>query len=191
MKVAAVTGDDVTELVRASDPILLETGEPLSKLGTDIISTNAYLGADAIAAAYAAGADVIVTGRVTDSRARARADHGDARLEAGRSRRDGVRRAHRASARMRRAGDRRIFRRARPEGRAGCRPHRLSDRGDARRSLDHHHQAAGQRRADRSPHHRRADPLRDARSRRLHHARRDARRHRSRSRGDRRATKCG
>jgi hypothetical protein len=67
MKVAAVTGDDVTELVRASDPILLETGEPFSKLGTGIISTNAYLGADAIAAAYAAGADVIVTGRVTDS----------------------------------------------------------------------------------------------------------------------------
>lgn len=67
MKVAAVTGDDVAELVRASDPTLLETGEPFSKLGTDIISTNAYLGADAIAAAYAAGADVIVTGRVTDS----------------------------------------------------------------------------------------------------------------------------
>jgi hypothetical protein len=67
MKVAAVTGDDVTELVRTSDPILLETGEPFSKLGTGIISTNAYLGADAIAAAYAAGADVIVTGRVTDS----------------------------------------------------------------------------------------------------------------------------
>jgi hypothetical protein len=67
MKVAAVTGDDVTELVRASDPILVETREPVSKLRADIICTNAYLGADAIAAAYAAGADVIVTGRVTDS----------------------------------------------------------------------------------------------------------------------------
>jgi hypothetical protein len=67
MKVAAVTGDDVTELVRASDPVLAETREPVSKLGTDIICTNAYLGADAIAAAYAGGADVIVTGRVTDS----------------------------------------------------------------------------------------------------------------------------
>jgi len=67
MKVAAVIGDDVTELVRASDPVLVETREPVSKLGTDIICTNAYLGADAIAAAYAAGADVIVTGRVTDS----------------------------------------------------------------------------------------------------------------------------
>jgi hypothetical protein len=67
MKVAAVTGDDVTELVRATDPVLTETREPVSKLGTDIICTNAYLGADAIAAAYAGGADVIVTGRVTDS----------------------------------------------------------------------------------------------------------------------------
>ena len=67
LKVAAVTGDDVTDLVRATDPELLETREPVSKLGTGIICTNAYLGADAIAAAYAGGADVIVTGRVTDS----------------------------------------------------------------------------------------------------------------------------
>src|SRR3954468_21023558 len=67
LKVAAVSGDDVTDLVRASDPVLSETREPVSKLGTDIICSNAYLGADAISAAYAAGADVIVTGRVTDS----------------------------------------------------------------------------------------------------------------------------
>jgi hypothetical protein len=67
MKVAAVSGDDVTDVVIANDPVLLETGEPLSKLGMNVLSTNAYLGADAIAAAYAAGADVIVTGRVTDS----------------------------------------------------------------------------------------------------------------------------
>src|SRR5262249_11528592 len=45
LKVAAVTGDDVTELVRTSDPVLTETREPVSKLGTDIICTNAYLGA--------------------------------------------------------------------------------------------------------------------------------------------------
>ena len=45
----------------------MKRGEPLSRLGMNIVSTNAYLGADAIAAAYAAGADVIVTGRVTDS----------------------------------------------------------------------------------------------------------------------------
>src|SRR5262245_55912562 len=56
LKVAAVTGDDVTDLVRASDPVLAETREPVSKLGTEIICTSAYLGADAIASAYAAGA---------------------------------------------------------------------------------------------------------------------------------------
>ena len=67
VKVAAVSGDDVADIVIANDPVLLETGERLSKLGMNVISTNAYLGADAIAAAYAAGADVIVTGRVTDS----------------------------------------------------------------------------------------------------------------------------
>jgi hypothetical protein len=67
LKVAAVTGDDVTELVRATDPVLVETRERLSRLGSDIICTNAYLGADAIASAYAGGADVVVTGRVTDS----------------------------------------------------------------------------------------------------------------------------
>jgi len=67
MKIAAVTGDDVTDLVRATDPVLTETRESVSRLGADIICTNAYLGADAIAAAYAGGADVIVTGRVTDS----------------------------------------------------------------------------------------------------------------------------
>src|SRR3954462_10631686 len=67
MQVAAVTGDDVTDLVRTTDPVLVETRELVSRLGTDIICSNAYLGADAIASAYAAGADVIVTGRVTDS----------------------------------------------------------------------------------------------------------------------------
>lgn len=67
LKVATVAGDDVGELVRSLDPVLLETGAPLSRLGREAISTNAYLGADAIAAAWAAGADLIVTGRVTDS----------------------------------------------------------------------------------------------------------------------------
>ena len=67
LRIATVTGDDVSELCRRLDPMLLETGAPLSQLGRNAISTNAYLGADAIAAAYAAGADVIITGRVTDS----------------------------------------------------------------------------------------------------------------------------
>ena len=66
-KVAVVTGDDVADKVRELDPVVLETGEPLSRLGMPAVSTNAYLGAEAIAEAYAAGADIVITGRVTDS----------------------------------------------------------------------------------------------------------------------------
>lgn len=67
LKIAAVTGDDVADIIRELDPLLLETGEPLSQLGIPTVSTNVYLGADEIAGAYAAGADIILTGRVTDS----------------------------------------------------------------------------------------------------------------------------
>ena len=67
LSVAAVTGDDVSSVVHRLDPVLTETGQPLSKLGTPAIAVNAYLGAEAIADAYRAGADVIITGRVTDS----------------------------------------------------------------------------------------------------------------------------
>ena len=44
LKVAAVTGDDITELVRALDPVLVETGKKLSDLGTPLICANAYIG---------------------------------------------------------------------------------------------------------------------------------------------------
>lgn len=67
LKVAAITGDDVMQVVKDLDPVLVETREPLSKLAAQAIAVNAYLGADAIAAACRAGAQVIVTGRVTDS----------------------------------------------------------------------------------------------------------------------------
>lgn len=67
LKIATVTGDNVSDVVRELDPVLLETGQPLSRLGISTVSTNVYLGADEIAEAYAAGADIILTGRVTDS----------------------------------------------------------------------------------------------------------------------------
>jgi hypothetical protein len=67
LRVAAVTGDDMSGSLPGIDPLLLETGEVLSALGKPILAANAYLGAAAIADAYAAGAEVIVTGRVTDS----------------------------------------------------------------------------------------------------------------------------
>ena len=66
-RIAAVTGDDVTRQLADIDPVLVETGEPASGLDTPIIGANAYLGSTAIAEAFDTGADVIVTGRVTDS----------------------------------------------------------------------------------------------------------------------------
>jgi len=62
--VAAVTGDDVYQLI-SGDEIAMETGNALKKSG-QIISANAYLGADAIIPALETGAEIIITGRVAD-----------------------------------------------------------------------------------------------------------------------------
>jgi hypothetical protein len=66
LKIAAVTGDDVLELVRKENPVILETGERVSRLGERLVSANAYLGAGPIAEALKNGADVVITGRVAD-----------------------------------------------------------------------------------------------------------------------------
>lgn len=65
--IAAVLGDDVADLIRQVDPIIVESGEPASRLASPFFSANAYLGAAPIAAACGAGAHVVITGRVTDS----------------------------------------------------------------------------------------------------------------------------
>lgn len=65
LRVAVVLGDDVLELVDGSDLTIAETGEPVARLA-GIISANAYLGAEPVAEALAAGADLVVTGRVAD-----------------------------------------------------------------------------------------------------------------------------
>lgn len=67
LKVAAVVGDDVFPLVdalRDEGVKELQSGAPLPKT---IVSANAYIGAFPIAAALAAGADIVVTGRAADS----------------------------------------------------------------------------------------------------------------------------
>ncbi|MBR1216596.1 DUF1446 domain-containing protein [Bradyrhizobium sp. U87765 SZCCT0131] len=65
-KVAAVSGSLITELVRGLDTQVLETGAPVGGIAADIISAEAYLGAEPIVAALDAGADIVVTGRVAD-----------------------------------------------------------------------------------------------------------------------------
>lgn len=66
LKIAAVTGDDVLDLIRARNPEIEETSGRLADLGDRVISANAYLGAEPIVAALAQGADVVVVGRSSD-----------------------------------------------------------------------------------------------------------------------------
>jgi hypothetical protein len=66
LRIAAVTGDDVTEAVRAADLPLIETTGRVSDIADRMISANAYLGAEPIVEALAGGADVVITGRVAD-----------------------------------------------------------------------------------------------------------------------------
>jgi hypothetical protein len=63
-RVAVVTGDDVLAGLDLAVPAL-EDGIPLGEHG-EVVSANAYLGADAVIAALDSGADVVLTGRVAD-----------------------------------------------------------------------------------------------------------------------------
>ncbi len=71
VRVASVSGDDITprlsELHASGEAFVnLDTGEPLPP-GAPVVTANAYLRARPIADALAAGAQVVVTGRVTDA----------------------------------------------------------------------------------------------------------------------------
>ncbi|SAK52123.1 ABC transporter substrate-binding protein [Caballeronia fortuita] len=66
MKIAAVTGDDVLDIVLRSPHRFEESGDDVSDYAERIVSANAYLGAAPIVAALAAGADIVLTGRVAD-----------------------------------------------------------------------------------------------------------------------------
>jgi len=69
--IATVTGDDImaglSDLIAAGHPLAnLDTGAPLADRLGDVQSANVYLGAFPIAEALARGADIVITGRVTD-----------------------------------------------------------------------------------------------------------------------------
>lgn len=67
LKVAAVYGDDITDkLDKYKDTVVWETGKPLSELDGDIVSANVYMGIDGIVEALKNGADIVITGRVSD-----------------------------------------------------------------------------------------------------------------------------
>jgi hypothetical protein len=71
-KIAHVTGDDVLgkldEWQGAGHALAhLDRGRPLRDLRAPVVTANAYLGGWGIAEALAQGADVVITGRVTDA----------------------------------------------------------------------------------------------------------------------------
>ncbi|CAB3964075.1 ABC transporter substrate-binding protein [Burkholderia cenocepacia] len=66
LKVAAVEGDDVLDVVLRGAFRFEESGHDVAAYRDRIVSANAYLGAAPIVDALAAGADVVLTGRVAD-----------------------------------------------------------------------------------------------------------------------------
>jgi hypothetical protein len=71
LTVAHVEGDDLLprldELEQRYDLAHLDTGQPLAEVPMPPLTANAYLGAWGIAEALSRGADIVVTGRVTDA----------------------------------------------------------------------------------------------------------------------------
>lgn len=66
LKIAAVTGDDVADILdKYDDTIVWETKAPLKEL-EGIVSANVYMGSEGIVEALRQGADVVITGRVAD-----------------------------------------------------------------------------------------------------------------------------
>lgn len=70
--VGVVTGDDLLASIPrwqqdGLDLSHMETGEPIAQVADRLVCANAYLGAQPIAEALAAGARIVVTGRVADA----------------------------------------------------------------------------------------------------------------------------
>jgi len=65
LKIATVLGDDVRHLV-TPDLEVWETGGTVGELKGNVVSANAYIGADPIVAGLKEGADIVVTGRSAD-----------------------------------------------------------------------------------------------------------------------------
>ena len=67
LKIACVTGDDITdELDKYENETVLEDGTLLKEKKDVLISANVYMGAEGITKALEEGADLVITGRVSD-----------------------------------------------------------------------------------------------------------------------------
>lgn len=72
IRIGVVTGDDILarldELLEAGHPLAnMDTGEPLSTIREHVLSANAYIGSTPIVNALEQGANVVITGRSTDT----------------------------------------------------------------------------------------------------------------------------
>jgi hypothetical protein len=72
LKIGIVTGDDIMDsiddlLARGIELRNMDTGEPLATVRDRIQSANAYLGAQPIVEALDGGAQIVITGRATDT----------------------------------------------------------------------------------------------------------------------------
>jgi hypothetical protein len=72
VKIAVVDGDDIlpdlNELIAKGHSLdNMETGEPISSVKDELLSANIYFGAKPIVDALEGGADIVITGRVTDT----------------------------------------------------------------------------------------------------------------------------
>jgi hypothetical protein len=66
LKVAAIVGDDVLDACKDGDLPIMEFDGTIRQLGNRLLSANAYLGAEPMAQALTAGADIVITGRASD-----------------------------------------------------------------------------------------------------------------------------
>ncbi len=72
LKIAVVVGDDIREridelIVQGETLNNMETGESISEVKDKLLSANVYLGAGPIVEALKKGADIVITGRTTDT----------------------------------------------------------------------------------------------------------------------------
>ncbi|HKJ34006.1 MAG TPA: acyclic terpene utilization AtuA family protein [Balneolales bacterium] len=72
LKIAVIDGDDIldriNDLIKEGHALKnMDTGEPISNVSNKLLSANVYFGAEPIVEALSKDADIIITGRVTDT----------------------------------------------------------------------------------------------------------------------------